>query len=388
MRIKSEFFKGITMEHILSAMHQIDIGHQSRFSDSTKFDVLYKGKRYPPKEVVGLALESLHGREFGPYDFSGGLNTDCFGTLTRCGFDIETKIQFGDIPGISEGTPFLNYQAMNDLGIHRQRIAGIAYLANTGADSIVISGGYEDDQDFGDEIIYTGQGGRNDNGKQTANQTLTRGNLALAQSEMNNLPVRVIRGPHKENLNAPDSGYRYDGLFRVDSHWHEIGKSGFKIYRFRLLKITADLPRQKADQLKPVAPVGSQNPKRATGTIQRIVRDPKLGKWVKSLYDYKCQVCGIQIRTLAGYYAEAAHIKAVGEPHNGPDTTDNLLCLCPNHHLMFDKGVFAINDDLTLKGVSGKLSTHDEHQISMQFIQYHRSAFADDSLNKSITNKP
>jgi putative restriction endonuclease len=377
MRIKSDLFKGITREGLIKAMSQIDRGHTSKFADSTKFDVLHEDKRYPPKEVVGLALEDLHGREFGPYDFSGGLNTDCFKTLTRCGFEVTTKVQFGEILGISEGTPFSNYQALNDLGIHRQRIAGIAYLTNAGADSIVVSGGYEDDQDFGDEIIYTGQGGRDDSGKQNADQTLTRGNLALAQSENNNLPVRVIRGAHKGNTYAPDTGYRYDGLYRVESHWHEVGKSGFKIYRYRLLKITEGMPKQKATPPKLSTPTGNQNPRRATGTIQRVVRDPRLGKWVKSLHEHKCQVCGIQINTAAGYYAEAAHIKAVGEPHNGPDTIENLLCLCPNHHLMFDKGVFVINDDLTFLGINGKLTAHEDHPISIEFVQYHRNVFKD-----------
>jgi putative restriction endonuclease len=378
MRIKSELFKGITSELLLEAMRQIDLGHISKFSDSTKFDVLYEGKRYPPKEVIGLALEKLHSREFGPYDFSGGINTECFNTLYRCGFEITTKIKFGELSEIAEGTTFLNYQEMNKVGIHRQRIAGISYVAKTGADSIVVSGGYEDDQDFGDEIIYTGQGGRDDSGKQIEDQTLTRGNLALAESEINNLPVRVIRGAHKGSLYAPETGYRYDGLYRVDSHWHENGKSGFKIYRFKLLKITTSFLKQKIPSAKLESPMGNQNPRRSTGIIQRIVRDPRLGKWVKGLYDFKCQVCEIQINTSAGFYAEAAHIKAVGEPHNGPDTINNLLCLCPNHHLMFDKGVFVINDDLTLLGVQGRLTLHEEHPIKMEFIQYHRNVFKDE----------
>jgi putative restriction endonuclease len=377
MRIKSEQFRGITRDLILGAMTQIDQGHKSKFADSTKFDVLNNGTRYPPKEVVGLALERLHGREFGPYDFSGGLNTDCFKTLARCGFEVTTKIPFGEIAGIPEGTSFASFQEMNHAGIHRQRIAGIAYVANMGADSIVVSGGYEDDQDFGNEIIYTGQGGRDDSGKQTSDQTLTRGNLALAESEISNLPVRVIRGAHKGNLFAPEVGYRYDGLYRVDSHWHESGKAGFKIYRFKLIKIAESMPEKKASAMRKELPLGNSNPKRATGTVQRIVRDPKLGKWVKALHDHKCQVCGIQINTSAGLYAEAAHIKAVGEPHNGPDTTDNLLCLCPNHHLMFDKGVFVINDDFSLVGIEGRLTTHEDHQIEIEFIQYHRNVFKD-----------
>ena len=289
-----------------------------------------------------------------------------------------TNRVFGEIDGVLEGKSFESYQALNDAKVHLPRQAGISGSQDEGADSIVVSGGYEDDQDFGDEIIYTGHGGRDESGRQIADQTLTRGNMALAKNEIDNLPVRVIRGAHKGSLFAPESGYRYDGLYRVESHWHEIGKSGFKIYRFRLLKITDGLPRQKVAQAITKSPVGNQTPKRSTGVVQRIVRDPKLGKWVKSLHEYKCQVCGIQISTAAGYYAEAAHIKAVGEPHNGPDATDNLLCLCPNHHLMFDKGVFVINDDLTLAGIDGKLKVHEDHPISMDFVQYHRSVFKDE----------
>jgi putative restriction endonuclease len=36
---------------------------------------------------------------------------------------------------------------------------GIHGTAKEGADSIVVSGGYVDDRDMGDVIIYTGEGG-------------------------------------------------------------------------------------------------------------------------------------------------------------------------------------------------------------------------------------
>jgi hypothetical protein len=38
------------------------------------------------------------------------------------------------------------------------------------------------------------------------------------------------------------------------------------------------------------------------------------------------------------FLREAAHIRPLGAPHNGPDTLDNTLCLCPNHHVLFDHG--------------------------------------------------
>ena len=288
-----------------------------------------------------------------------------------------TKRIFGEITGVTEGTLFSSYAELNQVKVHTQTQAGISGSQLEGADSIVVSGGYEDDQDFGDEIIYTGHGGRDSSGKQIADQTLTRGNLALAKNEIDNLPVRVIRGAHKGNLFAPEVGYRYDGLYRVESHWIELGKSGFNVYRFKLVKQNSSLPpiSVKAAQIDIEQKHGSSNPKRVVSTVQRVIRDSKLGRQLKKLYDYKCQVCQLQINTEAGFYAEAAHIKPVGAPHNGPDLLENLLCLCPNHHLMFDKGVFCLDNRLNLIGIDGRLHLNPKHDVSKEFLNYHRSMF-------------
>lgn len=281
---------------------------------------------------------------------------------------------FGHIPGIEVGFTFENYAAMNAAGIHRPTQAGISGSGKEGADSIVISGGYEDDQDFGDEIIYTGHGGKNTSGHQIADQTLTLGNLALARSQIEGLPVRIIRGAHKHNPYAPKKGYRYDGLYRVDSYWHEKGKSGFLVWRYRLLQINTEehIPQEQEPSLH----LGTNlKPTRQAIQTQRIVRDTKQAKDLKNHYDHECQVCGTTIMTAAGPYAEAAHIRPLGEPHNGPDTTDNIICLCPNHHVMFDHGTFSIADDLTLIGIEGKLNVTKQHKLNLEFIRYHRAHY-------------
>jgi len=284
---------------------------------------------------------------------------------------------FGEIDGISIGTTFESRKDAAAAGIHKPLQAGISGSKDDGADSIVISGGYEDDSDSGDVIIYTGEGGQDEKGRQIADQQLVRGNLALAKSEIDGLPVRVVRGADKKNPFAPEAGYRYDGLYAVDSHWHARGKSGFLVYRFKLVKLGSVLPPNKLTKeidLIPL-PAGSDNPKRAAVMSQRIIRDSKLGKEIKKLYGYKCQVCSMEINTNAGPYAEAAHIKPVGKPHNGPDKPENLLCLCPNHHLMLDKGVYMIEDDLSLIGIEGNLTKHPDHDISIEHIRYHREMF-------------
>ena len=151
---------------------------------------------------------------------------------------------FGDIPGYPEGSYFGTRLALSQAGLHRPLVAGISGSGRIGANSVVLAGGYEDTEDFGDEILYTGHGGRDpETGCQVAHQTLTRGNLALACNKVYGLPVRVIRGARQRSPYGPEAGYRYDGLYSVDEYWREIGKAGWYIWRFRLAKITVHGPR-------------------------------------------------------------------------------------------------------------------------------------------------
>jgi putative restriction endonuclease len=144
---------------------------------------------------------------------------------------------FGDVKGFPEGSTFKSRAELSKAGVHTPRRAGISGNAREGAFSIVLSGAYEDDEDFGDVIIYTGQGGRDDTtGEHISHQALVRQNLALAMNRLKNLPVRVIRGKGGSS-HAPKEGYRYDGLYLVENHWKERGQSGYLVWRFRLVKI-------------------------------------------------------------------------------------------------------------------------------------------------------
>lgn len=53
-----------------------------------------------------------------------------------------------------------NIVQVSEVGVHRPHIAGIHGRETDCAYSIVLSGGYEDDIDNGDEFLYTGSGGR------------------------------------------------------------------------------------------------------------------------------------------------------------------------------------------------------------------------------------
>ncbi len=280
---------------------------------------------------------------------------------------------FGHIPGYPPGSTFENRKDVSAAGVHRPLQAGISGSQHEGADSIVLSGGYEDDRDNGDVILYTGQGGRDAaTGEQVRPQMLNRGNLALARSCQDGLPVRVIRGGRHASRHAPDDGsYRYDGLFRVTDFWQEKGQSGHYVWRFRLEQINEAGNGRQADQIAEEN-VDYTTASRVETTIQRIVRDTAQARAIKRLYDYSCQVCGARLKGLAGPYAEAAHIRPLGSPHHGPDTLDNLLCLCPNHHVLLDFGGFAIADDLSLIGMPGVLTLRQGHHPAPEHIQHHR----------------
>ena len=216
------------------------------------------------------------------------------------------KRLFGAIPGIVEGDLFKTRLELSAGHVHAPTQAGISGSEKEGADSIVLSGGYEDDLDLGDEIIYTGHGGRDlITGKQTTNQPMTRGNLALALNAQNGLPVRVIRGPNRVSPHAPLSGYQYDGLYQVKDYWQGTGRSGYTVWRYRLVKIYPENINQNPSNLiQEVDGKSLYQTRRFEITTQRIIRDTALSRQVKALYNFHCQVCQIRLTTNSAPYAE------------------------------------------------------------------------------------
>ena len=115
--------------------------------------------------------------------------------------------KFGPIEGYPEGYAFKSRAHLSECGVHRPREAGICGGQEEGAESIVLSGGYEDDEDNGTHIIYTGHGGQDrTTGQQTADQELTPQNRALALNKDLGLPVRVIRGHTLDSEFSPKEG--------------------------------------------------------------------------------------------------------------------------------------------------------------------------------------
>ncbi|MFN1186865.1 YDG/SRA domain-containing protein [[Kitasatospora] papulosa] len=300
----------------------------------------------------------------------------------------------GEVPNTQVGQEFISRRLAHEAGVHRPLQAGICGTKKNGAESIVVSGGYKDDEDHGDVIVYTGHGGQDSSNNQVSDQSLDdAGNAALVTSYLEGFPVRVLRGAHSGSQWAPTQGYRYDGLFRVASYGSKLGIDGFLIWQFRLEAYHGTpLPGPVQQEALPDdegtarpdlehGPAGNESPERVATTVQRIVRSSAVKRRVKAWHDNRCQICALRIEVPGGSYSEGAHMQALGSPHNGPDTTGNVLCLCPNCHVMLDAGAIVINDDLAVirGGVEvGLLRTHPRHVLDLECVRRHRERWRQD----------
>ncbi|KYQ46504.1 E3 ubiquitin-protein ligase UHRF1 [Trachymyrmex zeteki] len=163
----------------------------------------------------------------------------------------------GPIPGVDVGTTWKFRIQVSEAGVHRPPVAGIHGRPSDCAYSIVLSGGYEEDYDNGDEFLYSGSGGRDLSGNKRTNsqskdQELSRMNLALAKNcnasvntvigasaNENNWekgkPVRVVRNYKlgKFSKYAPKEGNRYDGIYKVVKYYPNTS-NGFRMWKYVL----------------------------------------------------------------------------------------------------------------------------------------------------------
>lgn len=94
---------------------------------------------------------------------------------------------------------------------------------------------------------------------------------------------------------------------------------------------------QREQIIKDLGSINPQTPELVEFRGKQYKRDNKSIIELKILRDFKCQLCEVTIMKKDNtHYIEAAHITE--KRHKGPETPDNLLILCPNHHKEFDLG--------------------------------------------------
>ena len=82
---------GITREDVENAILDYQKGVPHGFGNSTTYDLIYDGSRFPPKAILGLAARRVAGRILEPNEFSAGEDSQCFKILRELGFEIGAK---------------------------------------------------------------------------------------------------------------------------------------------------------------------------------------------------------------------------------------------------------------------------------------------------------
>lgn len=165
--------------------------------------------------------------------------------LMNKGIRANSRKRIGAAPGCEVGDIFYFRMELCIVGLHSPSMAGIDYMIlkngpndESVAVSIVSSGGYEDNVEDGDVLVYSGQGGNLNNvrDKEVTDQKLERGNLALEKSLHRGNEVRVIRGL-RDLTTVAGKIYVYDGLYKVQESWVDKGKAGFDVFKFKLVRV-------------------------------------------------------------------------------------------------------------------------------------------------------
>ncbi|WP_326568052.1 YDG/SRA domain-containing protein [Amycolatopsis rhabdoformis] len=241
---------------------------------------------------------------------------------------------------------------MNAVGIHRSSQWGISG-GKDGSDSIVVNGGYPDDHDAGDEIIYTGQGGRAHN-RHVADQELVLGNAGLKRAYEERQPIRVIRGSKGDKRFSPAAGYRYEGLFGITEMWPEVREQdGLRIWRFRLVKLGTEAsaaPTSDPDEAEDDNVSWTGGHRTSLVKVRRGQRAFRTGLLEK--YGLNCAVTGPAPKQVL----QAAHLRAFAD-HGTHKRSEGLL-LRSDIHSLFDAGLLAVDTADNTVVVAPSLRTH------------------------------
>jgi hypothetical protein len=113
-------------------------------------------------------------------------------------------------------------------------------------------------------------------------------------------------------------------------------------------------------------------------SVRRVrLRNTLLAAEIKRRYRNTCQVCRERLKLARGTYAESHHIRPMGSPHNGPDVEGNILVVCPNHHVMLDRGALIIDpSSFVVRHVRDALEPRTLllqgwHRLIPRFLEYH-----------------
>lgn len=321
---------GITKTDLIQAIRDLEAGVEHAFGDSTGYDVVFEGKRYPPKAVVGLAARRLLGQRLGPYDFKGGLKSKCFRILQEQGFAIEPKSDTADARR--------NEKEWSDSEL---RAAIEAYL-------------WMRSREFS-QLPYNKSDVKNE----------LREGLLVSRSK-GSIEYRM------QNISAV--------LMELGEPWipgyKPASNVGENIKRRILMLLEAsgafttppEAPTEDPAELERRTrriikrgihekPAGNSNPTKSQARSDLYIRDPAVRAYVLVRANGRCELCKADAPFLTSDgspYLEVHHVTPLSQ--GGPDVVENSAALCPNCHrrchYAHDKDVLSNNLKKAILGSS------------------------------------
>lgn len=176
-----------------------------------------------------------------------------------------------------------------------------------------------------------------------------------------------------------EEGRAYFGVTRLRNHVDATSQMD----RFEQLWRNPGVAEAYADEAV-VIPDALPPADRELVQVLRTIRDTSQSRYVKQLYDYRCQVCewtAFSPKLKNQWYCEAHHLQPLAKRYGGPDHASNIVALCPNHHCMMDLGIMAI-EPRSLKIVSiapsepswrESLLVQKQHGLNPSFLHFHFS---------------
>jgi putative restriction endonuclease len=341
--------EGLTREHILRALDELDAGEEHPFGTPTGYELLHDGRSYPPKAVIGLAHRQRTGGILEPLEFSGGeASGQANSVLRRLGFTVVYKrnlpeeisrmaahrerehrmelwnrlLQSGGPIGVAPGTlrELGIYGGAQGIWVDKARTGGLTADGNGVTVSVLHTGQSYADELAEDCVLYhyprTRRPPRRDASE--VNATKSAGLLGL--------PLFVVTHP------SPSAKTRDARLGWIEAWNDELATFLMSFDERPPVSLAASPDEDERFQL-----VDERHRRRAEVTIrdgQQRFKFHVLGR-----YGPRCAACGLDVPELL----DAAHL--CPKSHCGSDDARNGLVLCVLHHRALDVGLIAIEPE-------------------------------------------
>jgi hypothetical protein len=140
--------------------------------------------------------------------------------------------------------------------------------------------------------------------------------------------------------------------------------------------------RTAAERGETPPPAAEGESMRRSTMTQQIIRRGENCRFLQTVYKGECQISGVRLLMPGGSFSvDCAHVRPLGFPHFGNDSTGNMLSLSPTMHRLFDRGCIRVDPDtFAIRLLHGNNMPHlprlllrGNHLIQKGNLSYHLS---------------